>query len=576
MENMTFSALESVVRGDVTRNIDYIFMENAYRATGGFKNGRYIIKRSRETTKNYKIRQQLAYYLNYVKPIIDSHVNPVFREDASRDWGGRQEQGTNLFSAFFNDVDTKGTKLPRFMKRAARMAKIYGSAFIVIDNIKDQPGSMAEVISQRAFPYLYLVKPQDVSRYTVNKAGVLTSISYTVAGDGSGSVGIQPEYWEWTTTTWQCNADGQQTSGTHGLNKVPVIPLLGAESDPGFLKPQSDFWSVAQTNKRIYNLCSEIDEIITKQAFSIFTYPIGENTDKNEVQDMLVGTENAITFDGSLTHAPGFATPDAMPLEQLRSERHDLIQEIYRMAERSQVAGTGSKNSSVSTQSRISGVSRAWDFEGANQVLADFAEANQTAEYSIAALFGLWTHDSVQYICTYPADFGMIDVASALEEVTKALELNIGGLFNMEVKKKAVDIYLKDIAEDRYDAVIQDIENAAKDDAYKFDGNPIVNAISIMTGVANETIAPEAAVILMQSFFGMTEETALALMAAQQKIVGVAAKQAADAQKAAADAQVNQNEPVGNKSLNIQENKQKMPNDQKNQKQNEKAPVTAA
>lgn len=512
-----------IVNDQLFYNEDYLFLEDSYKATGGFKDGRYIVKRARETVANYEVRQQLSYYLNYMKPVIDSHVNPIFRTDAARDWGGRREK-LNLFSAFYEDVDTVKTSLPRFMKRAAKMAKLLGVAFIVIDSVAEQPGSMAGVLKERAFPYAYLLKPSQVTDYSVNKAGVLTSITYSVTADGSGSSGRVQEVWEWTTTTWKCNdPKGAEKTGTHNLGVVPVIPLLGVDADPGQLKPQSDFYAIARTNKRIFNLCSEMDEIITKQTFSILTYPMGPNTDSQNVKELMTGTENALAYDGTVSSGPAFISPDAAPLEQLRLERTELIQEIYRMAQQSHTTGV---------ETKASGVAKEWDFESANQSLSDFANNCEACEQAIATLFGLWANTDVQYESKYSDDFGIVDVTAALDEVGRALDLNIGGEFNRATKKKAVEVYLNDIPEDDYDAIMADIDETAKDEAYKFDGDPVASAVEILTGVANKTIDPEAAIIMMQSFFGMPAETAQSLLDAQAKIIGVAQ---ADAQKAALD-----------------------------------------
>lgn len=432
---------------------DYKLLNDAYNGAGGFKDGGYLVKRPREKEDSFLVRKALCYYLNYVKPVVDSHVNPIFRKEAARDWGGRKDDtGTVLFSRFFDDIDTVKTKLPKFIKRAARVAKLNGASFIVVDNTKDQPGTMADVLEKRAFPYAYIIKPSQVTDYTVNKAGVLTSITYSVAGDGSGSSGEQKEVWTWTAEKWTCSGSGtgaMEKSGKNTIGRIPVVPLLGAEADPGNLKPLSEFYSIARANKRIFNLCSEIDELITKQAFSIFLYPMGASSDANKVKEMLVGTENAVMYDGAVSSPPGYATPDGMPLEQLRAERADLITEIYRMAQQSHTTGV---------EAKTSGVSKAWDFEGANQTLSGFAANCEAAEQAIADLFEAWTNETVGYIVNYSDDFGIVDVSAALDGVSKALDLGVGGKFDTAVKKKAVDVYLNDLDEDEFDIVMADIE----------------------------------------------------------------------------------------------------------------------
>ena len=425
---------------------DYTFLSNAYTGAGGFKDGSYLVKHPRETPDKFEKRKELAYYLNYVAPVVNSHVNPVFLKEPEREW-----KENSLFSAFMEDTDTLGTSIDRFMKRAGLIAKLQAVAFIVIDNVPEQPGNMADVLAQRALPYAYIVQRNQVKSYKTNKAGKLIEFSYTVATESSEGSQTVTETWTWTSTTWACQyADGTKKDGAHALTRLPVVPLYSRPYEPGKVLPQSEFYNIARANKRLYNLCSEIDELIRNQAFNILTYPASEQQSQDDVKEIVVGTENVMSYDGNLSNSPGFIAPDASPLEQLRQERKDLITEIYRMAELSHVTGVETKNS---------GVAKQWDFQNTNQVLSDFALNCEEAERDIARVFELWTTTTVDLSCTYSDDFGIVDVAAALDEVSSALDLNIGGQFDVEVKKKAVIVYLNDLPEDRYDAVIKDIED---------------------------------------------------------------------------------------------------------------------
>lgn len=498
---------------------DYKFMEDAYHGEGGFKDGSYLVMHPRETTDKFTKRKELSYYLNYVAPVVNSHVDPVFRAEAARDWGAdsegskrRNKDSNLLFSGFFQDCDTIGATFPKFMKRAARIAKLHAVAFIVVDNVAEQPGTMADVLKQRAYPYVYVVKPQQVSAYEVNKAGKLTSITYTTTTDGSCNVSKKTETWTWTETSWKVvSASGTEKSQNHSLGRVPVIPLFGKDRDPGDMKPQSEFYNIARTNKRLYNLCSEIDELIRNQAFNVLTYPMGEGQTQDDVKEIVVGTENVMGYDGALSNAPAFAAPDSAPLEQLRQERKDLIEEIYRMAQLSHVTGV---------QTQKSGVAKEWDFNTTNQVLSDTANNCEQAERKVAAIFELWTKTKVDYDVKYSDDFGIVDVVGALDEVGKALDLNIGGQFNKAVKKKAVDVYLNDLPEDEFDAVVEDIEDRAQDETYDFNGTQVASAVDVLVDVAKGRIAPEAAVVMLQAFFGMDEARARQMVEAQTPLIG--------------------------------------------------------
>lgn len=484
---------------------DYKFLEDAYCGKGGFKTGDYLVPHVRETPEKYMRRRRLAYYLNYVAAVVNSHVNPVFRKDPKREWDTNE-----LFSAFMVDVDTLGTPITRWMKQAGRQAKLHGVCFLVMDNVSDQPGNLADALKQRAFPYVYLVTKKQVLTCKTNKVGQIIEFSYTVAAEMSSGSITKTEIWIWTPETWRCQgANGEQKGGVNPLGRCPVVPLLSRPGDTGQLLPQSEFYNIAQANLALYNLCSEIRELQRAQAFAILTYPLGDEQDDDDAKELLVGPENMLTYDGNLSNKPEYIAPPAEQLAQLREERSDLIQEIYRMAELSHVTGV---------ETKTSGVAKQWDFEQANQVLSDFALNCQDAEMKLAALFELWTKTTVNYTCRYSDDFGIVDVAGALDEVQKSLDLNVGPEFNMEAKMKAVAVYLNDLPEDRYNAVVADIEARAQDERYTADGTQLNDVLTLLSNVSAGSIAPETAVIMLIAFFGMDGEKAKQMIDGQKTV----------------------------------------------------------
>lgn len=479
---------------------DYIFLEDAYYGKGGFKDGSYLIPHPRETLEKYNRRKALAYYLNYVKATINSHVDPIFRVDPARNW----ENG-ELFSIFVNDSDTMGTSFSRFMKRAAINAKILGMVLIVVDNASDQPISKADAIKKRTLPYVYFVKPRQITKYTTNSSGKLTSITYETVSSANES-GILNTTWTWTSDKWErIDSNGNKSSGDHGLGRLPVVPLFSKQVDVCDIKPQSEFYNIVKANQRLYNLCSEIDEIIRSQAFSILTYPLEDKSD--DVQEINISTENILGYNGMLSNQPCYISPSSDILEQLRDERKDLIEEIYRMAELSHITGVQEKNS---------GVAKQWDFEQTNQSLADFAKNIEEVEREISRIFELWTNESIGFSTKYSDDFGIVDVVGELDKVGKALELNIGSQFNSEAKKKAVSVFLNDIPEDRYDEVMADIEARAQDETYTFNGAQVTSAVELMINVANKQVSPETAKLMLVAFFGLDEKRAQQMVDAQK------------------------------------------------------------
>lgn len=433
---------------------NYQLLEDAYAGKGGFLDGSYLVPHVRETLDKFIRRKALSYYPNYVKTVVNSLINPIFRKQAKRDWEGKNTE-SQMFSMFQADVDRKGTNIRRFMKKALKKAKLHAVCFIVVDNVNEQPATVAGAIKSRAFPYAYLVFPNQVKDYECNEDGILTSITYeTYSKRFSGNAPSKiTTRWTWTETSWKREKDGITTEEAHDLGVVPVIPLFGTDADDGDMLPIGEMLSIARINLTIFNLCSELRELLRNQAFSILCMPITEAIDMEGLEELKTGTDNALNFDGNGS-PPVFITPSAEQAALLQNEITRLVEEIYRLATLSSVVGV---------QQKTSGVAKQWDFENTNQSLSDMAENCQEAEIKMAMLFEKWTNSKVDYDCVYPDDFGIVDIADALDEITKALDLQIGGLFQKEVKKKAVEAYLADLPEDRFDAVMKDIDTQTEE-----------------------------------------------------------------------------------------------------------------
>lgn len=456
-----------------TLSVDtYTLLKDAYEGNGGFNTGDYLIQHKRENQPNYQLRQQIAYYLNYLQPVVNSHVNPVFRKNPARNWNGANK----FWLEFVNNTDLFGSDMTQFMKQSGFLAKLFGVSFIVMDNFKEaqQARNQADAIKNRQFPYMYNVTPDRVAGYTLDSLNRLTSITYSepledqnatpptaleiaiqaASGKAQKGASTEVQYRTWTTTSWAVVNKGGDVldQGEHNLGRVPVVPLFSKNVIPGIVVPDSEFFAIAKTNLRLYNMCSELDEILRNQAFSILTYP------GKEVPALTIGVNNAIGYDGKEVHfPPQFIAPPAAPAEIIMSQMDRLINEMYRMAMLTHVAG-GNKEART-------GAAKAWDFEVTNQVLADFATNCERAEYGIAELFTAWTEPTrdiatkpIEYKCMYSSDFSIRDTEQELKEATMALKLNIGGKYDTAIKQHVAAVTLKDSPDVDLDEIKKDIE----------------------------------------------------------------------------------------------------------------------
>lgn len=427
---------------------------DAYFGDGGFADGSYLEPHKRERAENFEARKAKCYYLNYIAPVVDSHIDPVFKTEAKRDYAA----GDQLFDVFMDDIDKAGASIEDFMREAALLAKLTGVCFVVVDNDRLQPGpdgatpasiTVAEAVEKRQLPYAFVVTRDKVKKWKLDKRGGLIEFSY-VEDEGESSEQdptAKPRERGWTTTEWYVKDEtGKKIeSGVNALGRVPVIPFHGRRVRNRFMV-KSQFYSCARANANIFNLCSELDQIITDVTFPILKYP------QKNLAELTIGTGNAIGWDGTANSGgPSYIAPPSEPAKVIMEQIDRLIKEIYRMATLSNVMGV---------EQKASGVAKEWDFERTSEVLAALAAGCERVESEIVELYELWTNSKVNYEVQYPEEFGIKDKTEAVEQADKALDLGIGGEFDRQVKKGVAAALFQHIEDDEYDLVMNEIEAA--------------------------------------------------------------------------------------------------------------------
>lgn len=416
----------------------YKLLADAYAGIGGFADGSYLKQHPREANDKYEARRNLAYYLNYMKPCVDAHVSPIFKNLASRDYSGT---GAAAWGQFLESVDFVGNGIRDLMKRAALASKIFGVSFIVMDREADVNGSMTvQTLTQdrKNLPYAFVVEPLRLKKIKADKFGQITLFEYYEPDPDSE---YSPAVRTLTLDGWHLRSSKGESEGKWNLGMLPVIPVRSKECDPAIKLPPSDFISVAQTSLAIYNMSSWLGDILLNQTFSVLVFP------SNQSDDLVIGTSNALGFPPESSHTPNFIAPPADPANILSANIDRLQQEIYRMAAVVNVTGV---------KTEMSGIARAWDFEQTNQILSDFADAIERAEYKLAELFKRWTGVDFEYKVSYPSDFSLSDLDTELANAELAKGLNFGDSFDVEVFKRVLTSYLPELPDDEFDNLVAD------------------------------------------------------------------------------------------------------------------------
>jgi hypothetical protein len=414
----------------------YKLLKEGYEGSGGFLTGDRLLKYHREDVAKYEQRKKLAYYLNYLKPCVDAHVSPIFKSLAVREYTG---VGANVWGEFLQDVDFTGTKISEFMKQAALASKLYGTVFIVMDRAAesvDQLSLQDLAMDRNRLPYAFLVEPLRVVEVEVDKFGRITKFIYTEPDLKAESNQAKRTL---TAEGWTLEDSEGKTSGTWDLGMVPVIALPSKSINAFDPLPISDFASIAKTNLVIYNQSSWLSDILVGQTFSVLTYP------STVMDELTIGTNNALAFPPESSHRPEFIAPDASPAATLSDTVVRLQQECYRMAGVVNVTGV---------RSQQSGVAKAWDFEQTNQMLSDFADRIEAVEYRLSRLFQRWIGVEFEYKLNYPSDFSVADIEMELANAEIAKNLDFGEGFSLEVFKRVLTSYLPELQDEDFDRLV--------------------------------------------------------------------------------------------------------------------------
>lgn len=451
----------------------YELLDNAYRASGGFEDGSYLIPYPSERAEKYLRRKHMAYYINYVKPVVDAHINPVFKNPPTR------EGMSSTFQQFVNNVDGNGTSLTRFMKKSSIRAKLHGVEFIVVDMEALEEGeflTQKQMLDNRIYPYLYLVSPKQVQNYYTDKFGRLMSITYTVQNttlDTDGNAKEVNEIWTWTKDNCRREINGNKVDIPNKLGIIPIIPLYGATNDTDDLLVQPDVLSIGKVAFAIYNGCSELRELHRRQAFSILTYPIDEEDDyENGTDPIQIGTSDCLLYRASTGSAPAFITPPTSSSDVILNEINFCIKEVYRMANMRMITGVSQYNVSASAKQQ--------DSENLYREIDEMAQNIQEAEYKVAQVFARYLNESMEnYVVVYTPEYGIADITETLNSATTALTMNICAEFNEEVKKQVIKTVLSDVDS----RVVSDILEKFKQEPTK--GEPIEGEVKTIQPTTN-------------------------------------------------------------------------------------------
>jgi len=381
----------------------WLLAYEAYKGIGGFANGAYLDKYTRESDDKYENRQKVAYYTNLVAPNLNRYVGYIFKNPPTR------VVNNKLLTTFIDDCDNASNSLDVFMSNTALEVKIRGVGLVLVDMPETLTSTtLEEQLNNREIPYLKFIPPENVVDFKLDKFGKFEFISFydTMTDPDDLTQEIQVvRYFDkigWKVTDL---ADNVIKQGEHALQKCPIVLI----SETGDFLDTGEFTQVAQLAKRHYNLNSELDELLRGQTFSILT--IQTDIAPDSEAEINIGTDNAL-FYGQGLDRPDFIAPSADPATTYMNK----IKEIEKTIDRIMY--------NINTnEARESGISLQMKFQGLNSSLSKFASRLEDAERRIFEIACDWLGIPYDYDIVYNKEFDITDITKELSVLEGIREL---------------------------------------------------------------------------------------------------------------------------------------------------------
>lgn len=398
---------------------------------------------AREDDAKFNARIDVSHYVNYTAPILETLLAYLGKEEMNRD------KVPPAVLDWMENVDGHGQSWDLLMHEVVRpRAAGLGWCPVLFDRpqVSEGEGEISQArakeldLTPRAIP-LY---PINVLDWEVDASGEITAVKIRVCYKKRATL-LEPAVTEEVYSLWYADRceryvvtirpnEHQPSVGPlltipHDYGRVPLVIFRAKPATEDKVRGASIVGDVANANRRIFNLDSELDDFLRNSCFPILGVPVADQATSN-VGEIIAGNGSAMGIPHDSRHGLHYVAPPASVSEAIEKRREVLVREVYRAA-RVEFA----KPSGVTT----SGIARAYEFEQTNRRLGEIAQSFARGEEEgltlAAQLLGV---SDTGLTVTSPADFSVEDLTSDIANITGAIELGIGATAETELKRRLV------------------------------------------------------------------------------------------------------------------------------------------
>ena len=414
------------------------FLADALHGTGGFRTGEHLVQYPRESDDKFTKRRALAWYANSLKPACQRFVGYLTKRPPQRDL---PQPG---LVAVLDACNWQNDSLTVFWSSFMIDAKARGSMLLIVDMPAE---GMA---TERTWPALIPLEPERLKRYRLNDQGALAEVGFSDVAVVDGEE--KPVERIYDETGWRV-LDGQTivSQGTHNLGVCPVL----AFTEAGLFPAEGEFATIADLSKRLYNLRSELDEILRAQTFSLLTYKVPADRHPLDLGPIAqsIGTHNLLqTFEQGAEFIAPPEGPARVYLDVI-AQVEALIRQAALIVD---IPDSRSQESGVALQLR---------FQALNASLVHFARRMEDFERKVWDLVGLWLGLEPQISIRWSQDYSLADLKTELEIAQNMNALNAPPAYQQAKLKQLIHLDLATLPDEELAAVIASVDEAGQEAA---------------------------------------------------------------------------------------------------------------
>jgi hypothetical protein len=384
------------------------FLYESYEGGVKYQQGNHLLRYANERQNAYGDRIKATPLDNHCASVISVYNSFLFRVEPERALPSLQ--GEDLVN-FMRDTDMDGRNINQFMKDVATWASVYGHTYILLAKPNIGAVTLADEMENEVRPYANIISPLAMLDWNwtrmVNGKYVLSYIKYIDSKYGN-IVTVK----EWTdeviiTSTVDTENDALlgQEAEANDFGKIPVVLAYNKRStDRG--QGISDINDIADAQKYIYNLNSEIEQAIRLDAHPVLA--------KSKATKLGTGAGAILNFPEDMDEheKPFFLETSGTNVSSILETIEKEVGAIDKMANTGAVRATESRT--------ISGVAMETEFQLLNAKLSEKADNLELAEEQMWKLYAEYQGKTYNGVIEYPGSFNIRDLSNEINQLSTA------------------------------------------------------------------------------------------------------------------------------------------------------------